>query len=52
MKCQDYLDCGNVGICIYCDGCFINCCTCDPCQHGKRRDEECVFCERKAKVND
>jgi hypothetical protein len=34
------------GICVMCDGCFGEHCECDPCQHGKPRDVECVFCGR------
>ena len=34
------------GICTECDGCFGEHCRCDPCQHGKTRTEECVFCGR------
>lgn len=35
-----------VGICTDCDGCFGEHCKCDPCQHGKKRTDECVFCGR------
>jgi hypothetical protein len=24
----------------------VETCNCDPCQHGKTREQECVFCER------
>ena len=34
------------GICTDCNGCMIEHCQCDPCQHNKKRSEECVFCER------
>ena len=34
------------GICTDCDSCFGEHCQCDPCQHGKARSEECVFCGR------
>ena len=34
------------GLCVDCDGCFGEHCTCDPCQHDKPRTEECVFCGR------
>ena len=33
-------------ICTDCDGCMVEHCQCDPCQHGKTRAEECVFCQR------
>lgn len=32
--------------CTECQGCFGEHCTCDPCQHGKARSDECVFCRR------
>lgn len=35
-----------VGICTECSGCFGGHCQCDPCQHGRRRDQQCVFCVR------
>jgi hypothetical protein len=41
------VDCGIQGVCIECYGCFHQCCTCDPCQHGRTRQEKCVFCERE-----
>jgi hypothetical protein len=34
------------GTCIICGKCFKEHCTCDPCQHGKERVEDCTFCER------
>ena len=34
------------GICTDCDGCLGEHCQCDPCQHDKKRSEECVFCGR------
>lgn len=34
------------GICTECDGCFVDHCQCDPCQHGRARSEQCCFCER------
>ena len=34
------------GICTDCEGCFGEHCQCDPCAHGKTRDEECGFCMR------
>lgn len=34
------------GICTECNACFSEHCDCDPCQHGKPRDVECVFCGR------
>lgn len=34
------------GVCTDCDGCMRLHCQCDPCQHGKARLEECVFCQR------
>lgn len=34
------------GVCTDCEGCFGGHCQCDPCQHGKARAEECVFCSR------
>ena len=34
------------GVCTECAGCFGEHCQCDPCQHGKARVEECVFCQR------
>jgi hypothetical protein len=37
----------SVGTCAECEQPFRNCC-CDPCQHDKKRNEGCVFCERKA----
>lgn len=44
---KDCPGCLNIGICCECLGCFKNCCVCNPCQHGKARTEECVFCERE-----
>jgi hypothetical protein len=40
------------GICTDCDGCMSQHCQCDPCQHGKARSEECVFCERPSALAD
>ena len=37
-------------ICTECDGCMVEHCQCDPCQHDKARIDECVFCERNATV--
>ena len=34
------------GVCTECEGCFGAHCHCDPCQHGKSRNAECVFCVR------
>lgn len=34
------------GICTECDGCMRLHCQCDPCQHGKTREEACFFCGR------
>ena len=39
--------CNHVsGVCVECDACFGEHCECNPCQHGKPRDVECVFCGR------
>jgi hypothetical protein len=39
--------CNHVsGVCVECDACFGEHCECNPCQHGKPRDIECVFCGR------
>ena len=47
MKSSDCDFCALVqGVCTDCDGCFGEHCQCDPCQHGKKRAEECVFCGR------
>lgn len=35
------------GVCVDCRQCFAEHCVCDPCQHGKTRKQECIFCERK-----
>jgi len=40
------------GICTDCDGCMSEHCQCDPCQHGKSQEEECVFCLRWSSVID
>lgn len=42
--CEDCL--GVQGVCVDCNACFGQHCECDPCQHGKPRDVECVFCGR------
>jgi hypothetical protein len=34
------------GICTICEE-SMKTCQCDPCQHGRTRQEECVFCERE-----
>lgn len=36
------------GVCTHCQKCFHQHCKCDPCQHGERRNRECVFCHREA----
>jgi len=47
MKTPDCDFCSLVsGICVECGGCFGEHCQCDPCQHGKARADECVFCGR------
>jgi hypothetical protein len=37
---------GVQGICTECDACFGEHCQCDPCAHGNKREEACVFCGR------
>ena len=37
---------GVQGICTECDGCFGEHCDCAVCAHGKKREEDCVFCGR------
>lgn len=39
---------GVTGVCVDCGLCMVAHCACDPCQHDRRRDEECTFCQRVA----
>ncbi len=44
--CQDV--CGR---CTECQKCMLTHCACNPCQHGRYREEECVFCRRESFID-
>ena len=47
MRDPDCMACQGVqGVCTDCEGCMVEHCKCDPCQHGRARAEGCGFCRR------